>query len=462
MLSAVGRPVHARHPHAAEADRGAPPVRRRRAGDPAIALTRALLDRVEHASATDALVGRPTCGSPAAVTIVTSLRRRRSRCRAVRRRCRRSVEALRASFSRARATLALAVSAAKPTSVWPARRAPPSAASTSAVGSSSTVNAARRFAILPRAPRPAGSRRPRPHITRRLPRRTRARTSARARRRSASHELDVRGRAHRDVRPEHVDLRAAAAAASAIANPSVPTTGCRRSARCRSARACRRRSRARACPSAARGRRADRRRRRSRPAPASARRPARLPSRAPRSSGPRRTTPRSAAARRWRASRRATTCAGSSPVRRARAAGASAASVRTLSAMPCASFASVFGGRRAIRKTSAARGQREMAGRVVLGQRCPRKGAAQRVALELVAQHRRAAERGERRRPDEACAPGVWITRTAWPAPVARRTTRAPCRRRSPAHPEQQPGHGRAASGSGTSACRRRLPRARS
>ena len=157
-------------------------------------------------------------------------------------------------------------------------------------------------------------------------------------------ELDARRRRHGEVRAEqrHVARRAAAPRRRAR-RPSGRTSGCRRSARRRSARAFRRRRRARACRAAARCRRAAPRAARTissgsaiRPTPSS-------PSAVSPSSGPTSTTPR---ARSVSAFARVAGCdhmrgfiAGATSIG---PRCASAASVSTLSASPCASFASVF------------------------------------------------------------------------------------------------------------------------
>ena len=70
------------------------------------------------------------------------------------------------------------------------------------------------------------------------------------------------------------------------------------------------------------------------------------------------------------------------------------------------------------------RDELEVAERVVVGRRLVGERAAGGVALELVGQDRRAAQRRRTTRaPTKRRLVGVWTTRTAWPAFVARRTT---------------------------------------
>ena len=100
---------------------------------------------------------------------------------------------------------------------------------------------------------------------------------------------------------------------------------------------------------------------------------------------------------------------------------ASAAVVSRLSARPSASLAIVLADAGAIRKTSALLDELEVRERLVLGQRVAGERAAQRVALPLVPSTGAPVMRGERRGADEALRASVWMTRTAWPALVARR-----------------------------------------
>ena len=94
------------------------------------------------------------------------------------------------------------------------------------------------------------------------------------------------------------------------------------------------------------------------------------------------------------------------------------------SAIPAASLAIVFAEAGATRKASAFADDLEVADRVVLGRGVAREGAAHRVALELVDQHRRADDPLERGGADEALRrSGVISTRTPWPACVASRAS---------------------------------------
>ena len=103
---------------------------------------------------------------------------------------------------------------------------------------------------------------------------------------------------------------------------------------------------------------------------------------------------------------------------------ASAAEVSRLSARPWASLAIVFARRRRDQEGVGVADQLEVAERVVLRRRLVGERAARGVALELVGEDRRPGEGGERRRARRSAGPsGVWMTRTACPALVARRTT---------------------------------------
>ena len=147
---------------------------------------------------------------------------------------------------RARApTRAAPCSAAKPTSVWSGRRRAASPASTSAVGSSSSVRRSRPGLLdLPFCG--AGGtevrdrRRHQQHVAggELL---LAARSAARPRSRPRSHSTPG-GRGERDVGGHDASPRRRACEPPAPArSPCARRSGCRRSARCRSARACRRR-----------------------------------------------------------------------------------------------------------------------------------------------------------------------------------------------------------------------------
>ena len=153
---------------------------------------------------------------------------------------------LRASLSRPRSTAPSPCSAAKPTSVW---SGPPRGRERGerrpSVGSSSMLSPSRPsfviFVVGRR--RPGGSRRPRRPSAARRPRGSARAPPPRARRRSRRRRTRTpagSAAAPRWRRPPSRRRRAAPPPRRAR-SPSGPTSGCRRSARSRSARACRRR-----------------------------------------------------------------------------------------------------------------------------------------------------------------------------------------------------------------------------
>ena len=234
---------------------------------------------------------------------------------------------------------------AKPTMTWPSRAARASVVSDVVVGSSSSVHGSRVLRALCRAtPRPAGSRRrPRPSRRRRRPR-VRERLALERLRPSASRRpRRPPARATPGSRRAASRRRRAGAPPRRARRPSGRTSGCRRSGRRRAARACRPPRRARAC------RRACRRREQLLDAAEDLLRLGHPPHAElalgelalVRARSARRLAPRSVAA---------FACVAGCSHMRGFIAGAtstgprcaSAASVRTLSAMPCASFASVF------------------------------------------------------------------------------------------------------------------------
>ena len=232
-------------------------------------------------------------------------------------------------------------------------------------------------------------------------------------RRSRRRRSVTRGsRGERDVRGDDRDGGAERGGLARRArSPSGPTSGCRRSARRRSARACRRRVTSTRRPTRSGRRRAARRARVSasiaassaagsgrRPAPASpleASRPA-----AGLEHGRRRAR---AASRRSPASPGAPTCGCSSRARRAagrwRRARRSSGGCRPGRARAWRSCSPMAG---AMTKTSALRTSSRWLSGSCSGGALVGEGAARRVALELVVQHRRAGQRGERRGADEA------------------------------------------------------------